>query len=153
MRRGVRLAVDVGSVRIGVARSDIEGRLAVPVETVRRGTADVARIAQLAAEWSAIEVVVGLPRGLSGDEGAAAQAVRGFATELADVVPLPLRLVDERFTTVSAQRGLHAAGRDVRASRAVVDQAAATVLLQDALDRERNSGEPPGELLTTGELA
>jgi putative holliday junction resolvase len=153
MRRGVRLAVDVGAVRIGVARSDIEGRLAVPVETVLRGDGDVARIAQLAHECSAIELVVGLPRGLSGHEGAAALAVRDFATELARVVALPLRLVDERFTTVSAQRELHDAGRDVRASRAVVDQAAATVLLQDALDRERNSGAPPGELLVTGEPA
>lgn len=151
MRLGVRLAVDVGTVRIGVARSDIDGTLAVPVETVLRGDADVARIAQLAQECCAVEVVVGLPRGLSGEEGAAALAVRGFAVELARVVALPLRLVDERFTTVSAQRELHDAGRDVRASRAVVDQVAATVLLQDALDRERSSGEPPGELLANVE--
>jgi putative Holliday junction resolvase len=147
MRRGVRVGVDVGSVRIGVSRSDLDGVLAVPVETVARGAGDVARLAELAAEWSALEFVVGLPRRLAGDEGPAAVAARAFADALAGGVECPVRLVDERLTTVSAQRDLHQAGKTQRSSRAVIDQAAAVVLLQDALDTERSTGRPPGELV------
>jgi putative Holliday junction resolvase len=153
MRRGVRVAVDVGSVRIGVARSDLDGILAVPVETVPRGPGDLARLAEIARQSSAVELVVGLPRRLAGDEGPAATAVRSFAAELAAGVDCPVRLVDERLTTVSAQRDLHHSGRTQRSSRAVIDQAAAVVLLQDALDAERSSGRPPGELLPHGEVS
>jgi putative transcription antitermination factor YqgF len=151
MRRGVRVAVDVGSVRIGVARSDLDGVLAVPVETVPRGPGDLARLAELTQEWSALELVVGLPRRLAGDEGPAAATARAFAAELAACVDCPVRLVDERLTTVSAQRDLHQAGKTQRSSRAVIDQAAAVVLLQDALDAEQSSGRPPGELVAHGE--
>jgi putative Holliday junction resolvase len=151
VRRGVRLGVDVGSVRIGVAVSDPAGVAAVPVETVARdprGTADLDRIATLADERDAIEVVVGLPRSLSGAEGAAAEAARGFARRLAArIVPVPVRLVDERLSTVSAGRDLRAAGVSGRKGRRVVDQAAAAVILQTALDTERGQGRPPGELV------
>jgi putative holliday junction resolvase len=150
MRRGVRVGVDVGSVRIGVARSDIDGVLAVPVETVARGDGDVARLHAIAQEWSALEFVVGLPRRLAGDEGPAAEAVRAFCAQLAADVDRPVRLFDERLTTVSAQRDLHQVGRSTKSSRSVIDQAAAVVLLQDALDAERTTGHPPGELLDAG---
>ena len=149
MRPGVRLGVDPGQVRIGVAASDPDGRLAVPVETVRRGTGDLTRVAALVEERGAIEVVVGLPRSLSGGEGPAAAAARQFAADLAGVVPVPVRMVDERLTTVSAGKQLQAAGRSTRQQRDVVDQAAAVVLLQDALDTERSTGRLPGEAVGT----
>jgi putative holliday junction resolvase len=148
MRPGVRLAVDPGQVRIGVAACDPQARLAVPVETVPRGPGDLARLADLVAERAAIEVVVGLPRSLSGADGPAAGRAREFATALAAAVGVPVRLVDERLTTVSATRQLQAAGRSSRQQRDVVDQAAAVVLLQDALDTERATGQLPGELVS-----
>jgi putative Holliday junction resolvase len=146
MRPGSRLGVDVGSVRIGVARSDPSGMLATPVETVRRGKGDLDRIAEIAAEHDAMEVVVGLPTSLSGREGQAAALARDFAVSLAvRLAPTPVRLFDERLTTVAAQQGLRASGVRARKQRAVVDQAAAIVLLQDALDLERATGRPPGK--------
>jgi putative holliday junction resolvase len=145
MRPGVRLGVDPGQVRIGVASCDPEARLAMPVETVPRGPGDLDRLAALVAERAAIEVVVGLPRSLSGTEGPAAVSAREFASSLAAAVAVPVRLVDERLTTVSAGRQLQAAGRSTRRQRGVVDQAAAVVLLQAALDSERSTGRAPGE--------
>jgi putative pre-16S rRNA nuclease len=148
VRAGVRIGVDVGSVRIGVARTDASGTLAVPVETVARGAGDLARIAAIAAEHDAIEVVVGLPLSLSGRPGPAAATARTFARDLAPVVaPVPVRLVDERLSTVSASRDLRAAGRSSRTSRAVVDQAAAVVIVQYAVDSERATGVAPGTLV------
>lgn len=151
MRPGVRIGVDVGTVRIGVARTDPEGILAVPVETVRRGAGDLARIAALVAEHAAIEVLVGLPLGTSGRPGRAAASVREFAKELAAVVaPVPIRLIDERFTTVTAAQGLRQAGRTTRSGRAVIDQAAAVVIVQYAVDTERATGRAPGTSLEWG---
>jgi putative Holliday junction resolvase len=146
VRRGVRLAIDVGSARIGVARCDPDGLLASPLTTVPRGRGDLPRLADLAVENDAIEVVVGLPTTLAGHDGKAAAGARAFAGRLATrLAPLPVRLVDERFTTVTAHDALRAAGRDSRARRGVVDQAAAAVLLQAALDAERSTGQPAGE--------
>ncbi|MBB3733675.1 Holliday junction resolvase RuvX [Nonomuraea dietziae] len=145
MRFGARLGVDVGSVRIGVARSDPSGMLATPVETVRRGPGDLDRIAVLVAEHEAIEVIVGLPTSLSGREGQAAALARSFASQLAvRLGGVPVRLFDERLTTVAAQQGLRASGVKAKKQRSVVDQAAAVVLLQDALDSERATSRPPG---------
>jgi putative Holliday junction resolvase len=151
MRRGVRLGLDPGDARIGVARSDPTGFLATPVETVRRGKDDVRRIARLAAECDAVEVVVGLPRSLSGGEGPAAAKTRAWASALArKLAPLPVRLVDERLTTISAEAMLRDRGVKGRQRRGVVDQAAAVVILQHALDTERGTGRPPGEVISTG---
>jgi putative Holliday junction resolvase len=148
VRFGVRLGIDPGDARIGVARSDPSGFLATPVETVRRGKGDLARIAALAAEDEAIEVVVGLPRSLSGGEGPAAAKTREFAARLARrVAPVPVRLVDERLTTVSAEAMLRDRGRKAGKRRAVVDQAAAVLILQHALDTERATGAAPGEIV------
>ncbi|MGH3390092.1 MAG: Holliday junction resolvase RuvX [Actinomadura sp.] len=146
MRRGVRLGIDVGSVRIGVARSDPGGILATPVETVRRGAGDLARITALVSEYAAVEVIVGLPTSLSGRAGPAATAAREFAAGLAALLPADaVRMYDERLTTVTAESGLRERGVRGRARRKVVDQAAAVVLLQAALDSERSTGRPPGE--------
>ncbi|WP_395658752.1 Holliday junction resolvase RuvX [Nocardioides sp.] len=148
MRHGVRLGIDPGDARIGVARSDPTGFLATPVETVRRGKGDLARIAAIAAEEEAVELVVGLPRSLSGREGPAAVKVREFAAALARRVhPIGVRLVDERMTTVSAEAMLRDRGRTGAKRRAVVDQAAAVLILQHALDAERTTGNPPGEIV------
>lgn len=146
MRTGVRLGLDPGDARIGVARSDPTGFLATPVETVRRGKGDLARIARLVRDEEAVEVVVGLPRSLSGGEGPAAAKVREFATRLAArVTPVGVRLVDERLTTVTAEAMLRDRGRKGQSRRAVVDMAAAVTILQHALDTERATGAPPGE--------
>jgi putative Holliday junction resolvase len=148
MRAGVRVGVDVGSVRIGVARTDPGGLIAVPVETVARGAGDLARIAEIVVEHEAIEVIVGLPLTMAGRPGPAAAAASEFAQELASVVtPIPVRLVDERLSTVSATRDLRAAGRSTRAGRSVVDQAAAVVIVQYAVDTERATGRAPGTLV------
>ncbi|GAA3684665.1 Holliday junction resolvase RuvX [Nocardioides ginsengisoli] len=148
MRVGVRLGVDPGDARIGVARSDPSGILATPVETVRRGKGDLRRLHQLLTAENAVEVVMGLPRSLGGGEGPAALKTREFAVRLARrIAPVPVRLVDERLTTVTAEAML----RDQRKGakrRAVVDQVAAVVILQQALDAERATGTPPGELVT-----
>jgi putative Holliday junction resolvase len=147
VRRGTRLGVDVGSVRVGVAASDPGGVLATPVETLRRGREDVTRLAGLVTERDAIEVVVGLPTSLSGRAGPAARAAEEYAAELAGRVGVPVRLVDERFSTVGAQRELHASGVDTRTGRSVIDQAAAVIILQGALDTERTTGTAPGRLV------
>jgi putative Holliday junction resolvase len=148
MRRGRRLAVDVGDARIGVASCDPDGVLATPVETVpgRDVPAAYRRLRQLVEEYEPIEVVVGLPRSLSGGEGPAAAKVRGFAQELArSIAPLPVRLVDERMSTVTAAQGLRASGVKSKKGRSFIDQAAAVVILQNALESERASGDAPGE--------
>ncbi|WP_040736480.1 Holliday junction resolvase RuvX [Nocardia tenerifensis] len=142
--RGRRIAIDVGSVRIGVASSDPDGVLATPVETVPRAkpnkrsvgpAADIARIAEIVREYEAVEVIVGLPRTLRGEKGSAATIASAFADELRMVVsPVPIRLSDERLTTVSAARALRDSGVRARGQRQVIDQAAAVSILQGWLD-------------------
>ncbi len=148
MRRGRRLAIDVGDARIGVASCDPDGVLATPVETVpgRDVPAAHRRLKQLTGEYEPIEVVVGLPRSLNGGEGPAAAKVRVFAQELArGIAPVPVRLIDERMTTVTAGQSLRASGVKSKKGRSVIDQAAAVVILQNALESERASGAAPGE--------
>jgi putative holliday junction resolvase len=146
MRHGVRLGVDVGRARVGLAASDPSGMLASPVETIpRKGdTAPVvARIVEEARERGAIEIVVGLPVSLSGGDTPSTADARAVAQEIA-AAGIPVRLIDERLSTVSAQAALHGAGRNTRSSRPVIDQVAAVILLQHALDTERARSEPPG---------
>lgn len=147
MREGTRLGVDVGDARIGVAACDPLGLIATPVETVPAGEGAQPRLLALIAEHEPIEVVVGLPRSLSGGEGPAAAKVRTFVAELAGKMSVAVRLVDERMTTVSAESALRAQGRKGQRRRAVVDQVAAVVILQHALDSERATGRPAGELV------
>ncbi|MCQ4082775.1 Holliday junction resolvase RuvX [Streptomyces sp. RB6PN25] len=148
MRRGRRIAIDVGEARIGVASCDPDGLIATPVETVpgRDVPAARRRIKAIVEEYEPIEVVVGLPRSLSGREGPAAAKARAFAQDVAKVIaPVPVRLVDERMSTVTAAQGLRASGVKAKKGRSVVDQAAAVVILQSALESERTSGRAPGE--------
>ena len=143
--------MDVGDVRVGLSACDPAGLIATPLETVRRGDGDLSAILAHVEEEQAVEVVVGLPRSLSGGEGPAAAKAREFAAELAAVAPVPVRLCDERLSTVTAEAQLRAGGRKgtrhAKRRRAVVDQAAAVVILQNALDTERSTGLPPGELV------
>ena len=145
-RRGVRLGVDVGTARVGVARCDPDGLLAVPIETVPRSERAATRIAELAAEYEAIEILVGLPVALSGGETASTDDARGFAAQVAAASGRVVRLVDERLSTVSAHAALRQSGRSQKSSRRIVDQIAAVVLLQQAIDVEKSTGNPTGAL-------
>lgn len=146
---GVRMGIDVGSVRVGIALSDPRAVLAHPVTTVEPG--DGAAVEQLLADEAVTCVYVGLPRTLRGDEGPAADKARSYAQSLASrVAPIPVRLVDERLTTVSAHRQLESSGMRERGRRSVVDQAAAVLILQGALDLEAATGCPAGELVHYG---
>ena len=152
MRTGARLALDWGQARIGVAACDPAGTLAYPVEAVPAGPGALDRIAALVAEYSPIEVVVGLPRSLSGAEGPAAATVRSQVAEaVRRVAPVPVRLVDERLTTVTAAQRLRAGGRSAKQQRGRIDAAAAAAILEHALDSERHRGTPPGELLSSAD--
>lgn len=137
----MRLGVDVGSVRVGVAISDPDGILATPLVTLARdagGGRDLGELVALVAAHEVVEVVVGLPIGLSGKDGAAAALARAYADALSPLIaPVAVRLVDERLTTVSAERVLRERGVRGTARRKVVDQAAAVVILQSALDTDR----------------
>jgi putative holliday junction resolvase len=148
--RGRRLGVDVGTVRIGVAASDPDGILATPVETVRRDSSKrhLRRLAQLAAELEAVEVVVGLPRTLADRSGPSARDAAELAEQLAErIAPTPVRLSDERLTTVSAQRSLRDAGIRAKGQRAMIDQAAAVGILQNWLDQRRAALAVRGEVV------
>jgi putative Holliday junction resolvase len=147
MRSGVRLGVDVGRARVGIARSDRDGVLATPVETVARDDATLERMRRLIVELDPVEIVVGLPLSLSGADTASTADARDFAAELATASDVPVRLVDERLSTVTAQRQLRESGRRAKGSRPVIDQAAAVIILQNALDSERSADRPPGTLV------
>ncbi len=144
LERGVRLAIDVGSVRVGVARSDPDAVLAVPETTVQRDGLTIGAISELVQEYDVVRVYVGLPLSLGGSVGLAGEAAQKFAAELAAQIDVPVYLVDERMSTVSAQRSLQDAGRTTRQTRSIVDQAAAVVILEGALSRERATGTPAG---------
>lgn len=150
MRQGVRVAVDVGKARVGVARCDAQAILAVPVATLHRDRfgADLDEVADLVEDLGAMEVIVGLPLHLSGEDSSSTSDARGWARQLAGRVrPVPVRLTDERMSTVSAHRALHASGRREKDFRSVVDQAAAVVILEQALEIERSTGAPAGTLV------
>lgn len=147
MRPGVRVACDVGTVRVGLSRSDATGLLAVPLPALAAGPDAIDGVIDVVREWEALEVFVGLPLHMSGDEGASAGVARSWAASLAERTAVPVRLIDERLSTVEAQRGFRASGRSTRESRSLIDSASAVVVLQAALEAERASGEPPGELV------
>ncbi len=145
-RRGTRLGVDVGKVRVGVAICDPDGVLASPLVTLARDMAsnddavpsDIGEIARLVREHDAIEVVVGLPVTLAGVEGPAAVHTRAYADGLVSAIaPVPVRFSDERMSTAVATRRLSERGVRGRRQRAVVDQAAAVEILQSWLDGQR----------------
>ncbi|MBZ8177876.1 Holliday junction resolvase RuvX [Corynebacterium poyangense] len=152
---GRRIGIDVGTVRIGVAASDRDARLAMPVETVPRDTrlddnvdgTDIDRLVEIIAEYDAVEVVVGLPRDLNGHGSISVQHAKDIAKRIARRLqevhrPLPVRLADERLSTAIATQALRSSGVNTRRGRKVIDQAAAVEILQSWLDaRKRLEGE------------
>lgn len=149
--RGRRIALDIGSVRIGVASCDPDGILATPVETITRaiknnsgkkdsGLSDsqvVQRISELVDEHNAIAIVIGMPTTLQGKRGMAADSVTNFSQLLRGVTEVPIDFFDERLTTVTAHQALRASGRTAKNSRGVIDQVAAVGILQGWLDQQR----------------
>lgn len=134
------MAFDVGAVRIGVARCDPSAVLCLPVTTI--ATLDEA--VALIGEYQPIEVIIGLPISLDGSEQRAAALARAWAAELAERVDVTIRLTDERMSSTSAGNALAEAGLSTRQARSVVDQAAAVIILEHALETERRTGEPGG---------
>lgn len=152
----MRLALDWGQARIGVAACDAGARLAYPHSTISAGDGELPAIVAVVREISPLEVVVGLPRSLAGGEGPAATHVRSRAAALVQALAragqgVPVRLVDERLTTVTASRQLRESGRRAKGQRSMIDAAAAVAILEHALAIERARGEPPGELVSAAE--
>ncbi len=147
--RGVRLGLDWGRARIGVAACDPAGVLAYPVETISPAGDRphvLARLTAILDEYGPSVAYLGLPRHLKGGEGASAAMARGQGRWLVERFPgLEVRLVDERMTTVTASRQLHEAGRTAKSQRGVIDQVAAVAILTHALDAERHTGARAGE--------
>jgi putative holliday junction resolvase len=158
VRRGRRLGIDVGRARVGVATCDLDGLIATPVGTVPRDERTVLALRAIVDEYSPIEIVVGLPLSLSGADTPSTDDARALAAEISVALAsapgadgatgIPVVLVDERMSTVTAQRQLRESGKKARKQRPVVDQAAAVIILQTALDAERASGRQPGTPVT-----
>ncbi len=142
---GRRIGLDVGTVRIGVASSDRDAMLATPVETVARVTgfkdrdgADIERLLTIMDEYEAVEVVVGLPRDLQGNGSASVKHAKEIAFRIRRRSGVPVRMADERLSTVAATHALRSSGVSEKAGRAVIDQAAAVEILQSWLDGRNN---------------
>lgn len=144
MERGIRLGIDPGRARIGLAMSDRDGLLAMPLETVAVDSSEIDRIAAVIAEHDVSTVIVGLPLSLSGRWTASTRDAYELAQAIDERVDIAVRMIDERLTTTTAQSALRSSGRSQRAGRSVIDQIAAVTLLQQALDTERQSGRPAG---------
>lgn len=135
------IGIDHGDARIGVAISDELGMLAHPFETIHLEKGDpFPRIREIVESKQIGMIVLGMPRNMDGTYGPAAEKVRAFADQLKATVSCPIKLWDERMTTKAAQRGLHAAGRNTKQSREVIDQAAAQLILQGWLDSQAMLG-------------
>ena len=154
--QGVKLGVDVGTVRVGVAICDRDSILATPYKTLDRNAkknSDVRVIAKLAEELGAVQVIVGLPRTMKGEEHASARMATDYALLLAAELSsrgldVPVNLVDERLSSVTAHRSLHEAGMSSRDHRKVVDQVAAAGILQHAIDMQKARGADVGSRVT-----
>ena len=149
MRQGKRLGIDVGSVRIGLASCDADGILASPLPALKRSSNNevlIVEIKNLVAELEIIEVVIGDPISMSGNITSSTSDARQLASEIAAAINVPVRLVDERLTTVSAQAKLRQSGKDTREAKTLIDSASAVEILEHALTTERSTGNAPGVL-------
>ncbi len=147
MRSGRRLAVDVGKVRVGLAISDFHGILASPLQNVARQADDSETIGLILAateDQELLEVYVGLPVSMSGNATASTDDAVLIANLLASAIEVPVRMIDERLTTVSASAALRSSGKNSKDGRKVIDQIAATMILEQALAIEKNTGREPG---------
>ena len=153
MRSGRRLAVDVGKVRVGLAISDFHGILASPLQNIARQVEDTEtiRLIQAAiADEEILEIYVGLPVSMSGGSTASTDDAVSIANALAATVSIPVRMIDERLTTVSASAALRSSGKNSKDGRKLIDQIAATMILEQALSIEKNTDRVPG--MELGEL-
>nr|WP_231994781.1 Holliday junction resolvase RuvX [Vaginimicrobium propionicum] len=148
-RRGVRLAIDWGKARIGVAACDADALLAYPVETVPNDDSTMARLQTLIAEYQPIEIVLGWPKNLRGQEGPAVEYMSQVAEKLT-VFGLDIRLIDERLTTATVNKQFLAMGKSTKKTREIVDQAAAAAILTSAIEEEKQTLKPPGRLFQDG---
>ena len=147
MDRGSRLAIDVGTVRIGLAVSDPDSILSTPLPALIRSkllTETLQEILSLISDNGVIEVYVGDPLSLSGEETASTQDARQFANQLAELTSVPVRLVDERLTTVTASAKLRLNGKNAKAAKSLIDSASAVEILEQALNVSKQSGKPAG---------
>lgn len=147
MRSGRRLAVDVGKVRVGLAISDFHGILASPLQNVARQADDSETIRLILAateDQDLLEVYVGLPVSMSGNATASTDDAVLIANLLTSAIEVPVRMIDERLTTVSASAALRSSGKNSKDGRKVIDQIAATMILEQALAIEKNTGREPG---------
>lgn len=142
--KGARLAIDVGTVRIGIARCDSNQILAFPVDTITNDSTAMSKIAELVSTNSVELIYVGNPISLNTSNTKSTLVAQDFAKLLLTKVSVPVHLVDERLTTVSAQNQLQNAGRSPKSSRSVIDQVAAVVLLDHALAIEKSTGRLAG---------
>lgn len=146
--KGVRFAVDVGTVRIGLARTDRDQIMALPVSTIEANLDAVAKVSELAKDFQAEVIYVGKPIGLKAAHTDSTEMAEKFATQLALTSEIEVRLLDERLTTVSAQSALHASGKSAKQGRGVIDQVAAVILLDHAMAIENSTGTLAGEIVS-----
>ncbi|WP_297565955.1 Holliday junction resolvase RuvX [uncultured Arcanobacterium sp.] len=145
LKPGVRIAVDVGKVRVGIAKTDHEAILALPVGTFRRGQDDITGVLDIISQEDVCAVYVGLPLNMDGSIGSTARNAQKWAQRLAKMIaPIPVRMIDERLSSVSAHRQLQEAGLREIKHKPLVDQAAAVIILESALDFARRTGRQPG---------
>lgn len=133
------LGIDHGEARIGLAITDPIGILAHPLETVHvKQTEPIQRIKELISQRQVKQIIIGLPYRMDGSEGTAAEKIRDFTEELVAALdaPLPIHFIDERLTTVSAAAKLHAAGKNSKKQKNLIDQAAAVEILSDWLSQQ-----------------
>ena len=149
--KGVRLAVDVGTVRIGVARCDQEQIMAMPVATLDANNNAIEALLKLIDEYQAQLIYVGKPVSLDSNHTASTEMAIAFADHLASTTDKPVYLVDERLTTVSAQSQMHTVGKNTKQSRGVIDQVAAVILLDHAMSIEKAKGTLAGEFVDPSE--
>ena len=147
MQRGIRFSVDVGQSRIGLARTDPDATMALPVATITAGDSAIQEVADTVNDYEAILVYVGLPLSLTGEHTKSTQYAIEFAEKLAPLTNAQVRLVDERLSTVSAATALRATGHTAQSSKGIIDQAAAVVILEHALDYETKRDELAGKAL------
>lgn len=144
LRLGVRLAIDWGKARIGVARCDAQCLLCFPVETISTNKKAIGRIAELVEQYEPLEVILGLPIDLRGELGPAAQTMLANANRIAKAIhPVPLCLADERLSTAQAARKIEHTGLDTRNRRSIIDQQAAVEILENCLATEAKTGNRP----------
>ena len=145
MRKGIRYAIDFGDARVGLAKSDIDGILAVPVATIENNQELIKKIIEHVTGSGCMEIYVGLPKNLSGAIGQAANKAINFAQQLAKALPdISMRMMDERLTTTSASARLSESGVNTRQQKGMIDQVAAIELLEQALEFEKRNNQVPG---------